>query len=31
MVTRWESEAKKVYERCGMGTCGNGVKCGVVK
>ena len=31
-VTRWEGESNKsVYERCGMGPCAHGVKCGVVE
>ena len=28
-MTRWEGES--VWERCGMGPCANGVKCGVVE
>ena len=31
-VTRWEDESNEsLYERCGMSTCGEGVKCGVVE
>ena len=31
-MTRWEGESNEsVYERCGLGTCAKGVKCGVVK
>ncbi len=31
-VTKSEgSSNESVYERCGMGTCANGVKCGVVE
>ncbi len=31
-VTRWDGESNEsVYERCGMGSQANGVKCGVVK
>ena len=31
-VTRWEGESNEsVYERCGMGPCADGVKCGVVE
>ncbi len=31
-VTRWESESNEsVYERCGMGACASGMKCGVVE
>ena len=31
-VTRWEDESNEsVYERCGMGPCAHGVKCGVVE
>ena len=31
-VTRWEGECNdRVCERCGMGTCTEGVKCGVME
>ncbi len=31
-VTRWEGESNEsVYERCDMGACASGVKCGVMK
>ena len=31
-MTRWEGESNgSLYERCGMGTCTNGMKCGVVE
>ncbi len=31
-MTRWEGETNEsVYERCGMGACASGVKCGVVE
>ena len=31
-VTRWEGESSGVvYEKCGRGSCANGVKCGVVE
>ncbi len=31
-VTRWEGESNEsVSERCSMGACANGVKCGVVE
>ena len=31
-MTRWEGESNgSVYERCGIGPCTNGVKCGVVE
>ena len=31
-MTRWEGESNEtVYERCGMGTCANRVKCIIVK
>ena len=31
-LTRWECESNEsVYEKCGMGPCVNGVKCGVVE
>ena len=31
-MTRWEGESNEsVYERCGMGPCAHGVKCGVVE
>ena len=31
-VTRWEGESNKsIYERSAIGTCANGVNCGVVK
>ena len=30
-VTKWEGESNEsMYERCGIGACGNGVKCGVM-
>ena len=31
-MTRWEGASNEsIYERCGMGPCINGVKCGVVE
>ncbi len=31
-MSRWEGVSNEsVYERCGMGTHGSGVKCGVVE
>ena len=31
-VTRWEGDSNEsVYERCGMGTSADGVKCGAVE
>lgn len=31
-VIRWDGETNEsVYERCGMGTSANGIKCGVVE
>ncbi len=31
-VTRWEAKSNEsVNERCGMGVCASGVKCGVVE
>ena len=31
-VIRWEGETNEsMYERCGMGSCANGVKCDVVE
>ncbi len=31
-VTRWDGESNEsVYESCGMGSCANGVNCGVVE
>ncbi len=31
-VTRWEGESNEsVFERCVMGACASGVKCGVVE
>ncbi len=31
-MTRWEGESiESVNERCGMGVCTSGVKCGVVE
>ncbi len=31
-MTRWEGESNEsVYERCDMGACESGVKCGVVE
>ena len=31
-LTRWEGESNEsVYEKCDMGPCANGVKCGVVE
>ena len=31
-VTRWEDESNEnMYERCGIGTCANEIKCGVVE
>ncbi len=31
-MTRWDGESNEsAYERCGMGSCANGGKCGVVE
>jgi len=31
-LTRWESESNEsMYERCSVGTCASGMKCGVVE
>ncbi len=31
-VTKWEDESNEsMYERCGMGACASGLKCGVVE
>ena len=31
-MTRWEGESNEVvYEKCGMGSCASGIKCGVVE
>ena len=31
-MTRWEGERNaRVYKRCGMETCTNGVKCGIME
>lgn len=31
-ATRWEDESNEtVYEKCGMGSCANVMKCGVVE
>ena len=31
-MTRWKGKSNEcVYERCGMGPCANGVKCGVLE